>query len=109
VTGTNDIENDDCTDIIAGYRMLLDRAKKVGSRKVTVVGIMNRFDVTRKVERKRWLVNMKLRELCEEKGVEFVKFELLPSMVISDGVHLNLKGNEFVGRKLMKHCLHFLE
>ena len=47
--------------------------------------------------------------MCKEKEVELINFELQPSMTISDGVHLNLKGREVVGRKMMKHRLHFLD
>ena len=109
MTGTNNIQEDDCRGIVSGYRMLLDRAKEVENRNITVVGILRRFDTTETVERKRSLVNMRLRELCKAKQVEFINLDVQPSMLESDGVHLNLKGREFVGRKFMKHCLYFLD
>ena len=74
-----------------------------------MVGIMNRFDATEALERKRSLVNMRVREMCQDKEVDFISFELQRSMTGKDGVHLNLKGRKFVGQKLMKHCLSFLE
>ena len=109
VTGTNNIQNEDCTGILSAYRVLIDRAKKVENRKITMVGIMKRFDSAETEERKRSLVNMKLREMCQEKKVEFLNFDLQPSMTERDGIHLSCKGRNYVGHEIMKYCLNFLE
>ena len=50
-------------------------------------------------------MNMRVREICKDKGVEHINVDIQRSMTGKDGVHLNLKGRQFVGQRLMKHCL----
>lgn len=108
MTGTNNVQKDDPGSILNEYRQMIASAKKVINRKISVVGIMTRFDATEAVERKRSKLNVRIREMCEDQEVEFLSGELQRRMTSKYGVHLNVRGQRIVGQKLMKHCLYFL-
>ena len=108
MAGTNNLQ-DDCHSILGAYNVMIDKACKVDNRRITVVGILKRFGVSEFVESKRSVLNMRLREICQRKGVEFINIEMRRNMLGRDGVHLNLKGRQVVCQKIMKHSLYFLE
>src|SRR5215469_15583992 len=110
--------------IMKKYRELIEATKTVECRKVTVVGIFGRTDITKFVESKIISINEKLEALCRELGVEFLapaefykkigdarKWDtqfITRSMVDRRGLHLNEWGQREVGRWIFKHCNKFL-
>ena len=53
VVGTNNIEVDGSEIVLSKYQKLIEEAKKVKNRKISVVGILKRTDVGVYVESKR--------------------------------------------------------
>ena len=72
VVGTNNVKSDGSVMIMKKYKELIKATKTIECRKVTVVDIFGRTDITRFVESKIISVNKKLEALCQELGVEFL-------------------------------------
>ena len=59
-------------------------------------------------ECKRIVLNMKLRALCQRKGVEFLEYEPKRDRLARDQLHLNACGQDELGSMIFKHCINFL-
>jgi len=108
VPGSGNLKSDDSTGMLSKLKVMLDEIKKVKNRRVSVSGIMRRFDCSNSVERKRSLINLRLKEMCKARDIEYVSCEMERVMVAKDGIHLNRRGQHELGHILMKHSLHFL-
>ena len=74
-------------------------------RKVSIVNILSRVDVGEFHNSRRIGVNLRLAEKCISKQVEFVEVHIDTKCHLSqDGLHLNMIGQDFVGRKIFEHC-----
>ena len=108
MAGTNNLESDDSSDILEQYEKLLDNARKVKHRQVTVVGIVKRYDLRSSFESKRIVVNMRLKEMCRKKNIAFLEFDPERSQMGKDLLHLNEEGQTELAIKIFGHCLPFL-
>ena len=106
--GTNNIKFESCDVVLGRYRKLMDVLKSKRNRKVTLIGIPTRYDVSSLVDSRKVAVNRRLRELCVKEGVEFVDFECGRGRLARDGLHLNGFGQEELARKIFSHCKRFL-
>lgn len=108
LVGTNDIKKEGSVTILSKYKNLLDKSKKVKNKKVTIVGIPRRNDLTNFHNSRRLGVNKYLREMCEAVNVEFIDYEPASSRLARDGLHLNHLGQDELGYKIFQNCRRFL-
>jgi hypothetical protein len=108
IAGTNNLESDDISDMLDKYGRLIDNAKKVKQRQITVVGIVKRYDLGSSFETKRIMLNMKLHEMCQKKQIEYLDFDPERRQLGRDMLHLNDDGQNELAGKIFKHCLSFL-
>ena len=124
MVGTNNLSRDYTEMIMDKYKDLLKSLKENRTRKVTVVGIMRRGKDDAYIEGKRRSLNVRLQDLCNEAGVEFVDPHTIYKCIwertareCSDvdmrvldrgGLHLNHWGQHEVASVLFKHCVSFL-
>ena len=83
----------------------MNTALEKGSKTVTIVGIPKRYDLGtgshfKRIERKRLLVNMKLKRLCTSKGISYLEYEPERSRAHRDGLHFNSVGQNELGREI---------
>ena len=74
MVGTNNLESDFTEDILVKYDRLLEELKKKKNKKVTVVGILKRYDL-KGMDMKRIWINFNLRKKFDEKGIAFLGFD----------------------------------
>ena len=82
--------------------------RKLKNRKVTIVGIPKKYDLTNTQQSRRLGLNLSIRTEYKEQGVQFLGYEPIRSRVAQDGLHLNYVGQEELARKIFKHCVHIL-
>jgi len=107
MVGTNNLESDFTEDILVKYDRLLEELKKKKNKKVTVVGILKRYDL-KGMDMKRIWINFNLRQKCDGKGVAFLGFDPDWGQLREDMLHLNEKGQDELARRIFRHCLPFL-
>jgi len=112
IAGTNNLESDDISESLAKYEKLLDNAKKVKHRQVTVVGVVKRYDLGHPYdlrssffETKRIVLNMKLKEMCLKRNIEYLGYDPERKHMEKDKLHLNEKGQNELASKIFSHCL----
>lgn len=108
LAGTNNIQQEGSEVVIAKFKCLLEASKKIKNRKVTVIGIPRRDDLSSYQNSRRIGVNMRLEELCNEQDIEFVGYEPASSRLAKDGLHFNHLGQDELARKIFNHCKTFL-
>lgn len=108
LVGTNDIKREGSEVILSKYKCLIDESKKIKNRKVSIVGIPRRVDLSRFHNSRRIGVNKSLKEMCGAMNVEFIEYEPMDNKLARDGLHLNHLGQDELGRKLFQHCKRFL-
>jgi hypothetical protein len=106
MVGTNNIQKEGSETVLKKFKDLIEKCKQVRNRKVTVIAIPKRLDLTGFQESRRLGVNERLEKMCREKGVEFLECEVARSRMSWDRVHLNELGQDEVVRKIFKHCVH---
>ena len=87
---------------------MIEEAKKISNRKISLVGILKRADVGLYFESKRIGVNERLRKMCEQSGVEYIEYNLERSRLARDGLHLNHLGQDELAKSIFDHCKSFL-
>jgi hypothetical protein len=108
LVGTNDIKGDGSEVIVAKYKDLLKESKKIKNRRVTIVGIPRRVDLSNFQNSRRIGVNLRLKKMCKEMNVDFLDYEPGDSRIARDGIHLNHLGQDELGYKIFQHCRRFL-
>lgn len=108
LVGTNNIQNEASEAIRLKYKSLLETCKKVKNRKVSLIGIPQRFDLTGYQNSRRIGVNLQLEKLCKEHDIEFILHEPYRSRIAKDGLHFNYLGQVELARKIFDHCKGFL-
>ena len=78
------------------------------NRRVSMVGIPNRFDLSGYQNSRRIGVNLQLEKMCRELDIEFITYEPYRSRIAKDGLHLNHVGQDELARKIFEHCKSFL-
>lgn len=108
LAGTNNIKNETSEIIKTKYRSLLEACRKTKNRRISIIGIPQRFDLSGYQNSRRIGVNEKLEALCKEFGVEYIQHEPYRSRLAKDGLHLNNLGQDELARKIFSHCISFL-
>ena len=72
LVGTNNIKNEGSAVILQKYGKLLDDCSKVKNRKISIIGIPRRLDLSNYENSRRIGVNLELAELCRLKSAEFI-------------------------------------
>lgn len=108
LVGTNNVENDTSEDIRLKFKSLLEASKKVRNRKVSVIGIPKRFDLSDYQNSRRIGANLELERMCSESEVGFIEYEPYRSRLAKDGLHFNQVGQDELARKIFEHCTSFL-
>jgi|SRR6267154_341355 len=108
IAGTNNLESDSSAEMLEKYDKLLGDVRKVKHGQITVVGIVKRYDLRSSFESKRIVVNMRLREMCKKRGIEFLGYDPEMRQFNSDKLHLNEEGQNEFASKIFKHCVPFL-
>jgi hypothetical protein len=108
LVGTNEIMKEGNVGILSKYTTLIDVSRKLKNRKVSIIGIPRRADLSSFHNSRRIGVNLQLREKCEAENVEFIDYEPTDNRLARDGLHLNHLGQDELGRKIFQHCRSFL-
>jgi len=108
MVGTNDVESEGSVAILLKYKALIGESLKLSNRKVTVVGILRRTDLSDFHNSRRIGVNIELKQWCVEMKVEFIDYQPANSRLARDGLHLNHLGQDELGRIIFQHCRPFL-
>lgn len=108
LVGTNNIQEETSETIRLKYKSLLETSKKVKNRKVSVVGIPKRLDLSGYQNSRRIGTNLQLAKMCKELDIEFITYEPYPSRIAKDGLHLNHLGQDELARTIFEHCRSFL-
>ena len=113
IGGTNDLQTTMTEEIEESYKKIISTAEQKGSNSITIVGIPKRYDLGRgsyyeRIERKRLLVNMKLKKICAEKGITYLQYEPERSRVHGDGLHFNSWGQNELGQAIFGKIKSFL-
>jgi hypothetical protein len=109
IAGTNNLESDTIKEMEDEYKMLLSTLATVKNRKVTVVGVLKRHDLSIGFESKRILVNMMLKGMCQKKEVGFLGYDPEKRQLAKDRLHLNEEGQNDFANRIFKHCVPFLQ
>lgn len=108
LVGTNNVQSEASETIRLKYKALLEASKKVKNRRVSVIGIPRRFDLTGYQNSRRIGANLQLASMCKELDIEFVTYEPYRSRIAKDGLHFNHVGQDELARKIFEHCKSFL-
>lgn len=108
MVGTNNVQKENSEEIRGKYKSLLEACKKAKNRKVSVIGIPRRLDLSGYQNSRRIGANRELEKMCSEHDVGFVSFEPYNSRIARDGVHLNHIGQDELAKKIFEHCKSFL-
>jgi len=104
VAGANSLKDEDTVAMVEHYRGIVESGKRL-SKRLVVVGLVKRYDLGPRYERKRIFVNMKLKGVCREHGVDFLEYQPERSRVYADGLHLNSWGQIELAELLKKDFL----
>jgi len=103
MVGTNNLERDSTKEMMKKYEDLVGELKKRKYRKVSIVAVLKRGDW--RFDGTISCINRELRALCEKNELGFVDAAIDRRwMLAKDGLHLNRKGCDSVGRAIFKHC-----
>jgi len=106
MVGTNNLKSDGTELIMSNYRDLVRQLKAGGFRKITMVGILGRNDLSNYNDSKRMAMNIQLKELCVQNSIEFLEIGIVKEKMLDrKGLHLNFSGQDTVARCIFKHCL----
>lgn len=108
LVGTNNVQNETSETIRMKYKSLLETSKKVKNRRVSVIGIPQRFDLSGYQNSRRIGANLQLANMCRELDIEFISYEPYRSRIAKDGLHFNHVGQDELARKIFEHCKSFL-
>ena len=108
LVGTNNVQREGSETIRSKYEGLLEASKKVKNKKVSVVGIPRRYDLSEYQNSRRIGVNLQLKKLCNEHDVEFIEYEPHRSRIARDGLHFNHIGQDELAKAIFDHCKIFL-
>ena len=109
MVGTNNLKSDGTELIMSNYKDLVRQLKAGGFRKITMVGILGRNDLSNYNDSKRMAMNIQLKELCVQNSIEFLEIGIVKEKILDrKGLHLNFIGQDTVARCIFKHCLKFL-
>ena len=107
MVGTNNLKSDGTNTILEKYEELIRTAKEKHIGNITVVGIVCRNDVGMFYECKRYGINTKLKKQCETMGMYYVEMDVMYKdwnrVLCRDGLHLNARGADELGRKIYNH------
>ena len=108
LVGTNNIQSETSETIRLKYKSLLEASMKVKNRRVSVIGIPRRFDLSGYQNSRRIGANLQLENMCRELDIEFITYEPYRSRIAQDGLHFNHVGQDELARKIFEHCKSFL-
>lgn len=108
VAGANNMVRDSHTVMLQKYEALTSRMKQLRSKRVTMVGLMKRYDLGDQFECKRVCINAKLKEMCQRKGIEYLEFDPWKTSLHKDGLHLNSYGQIALGKVVFTSFKSFL-
>ena len=94
---------DDKEQMMEKYHAMIGELKK-SRKRIVVLGIMRRNDVSRSIGNKRLEVNAALSSLCRTEEVEFadIEFNGRSGYLGRDGLHLNRSGSDWLSRKIFQ-------
>ena len=99
--GTNDIQYSNPDELLAKYKLMIQRFKMKTDRLV-ISGILPRIHANRAFYGKAYSINNQLKSLCSRENVGFVNmwdnFYNESSLFQDDGLHLNSVGSARLGR-----------
>jgi len=104
MVGTNNLKQDGTEDIMKKYEKMIDEAKKSKFSRISVVGILRRDDLSQYLNSKRLGLNIRLKELCVRKKVEYLEKELAAEHLSRDKLHLSRLGQDEVARFIFGSC-----
>ena len=108
LVGTNNVQNEGSEAIRLKYKSLLEASKKVKNRKVSMIGIPRRFDLSEYQNSRRIGANLELERMCSELEIGFIDYKPCRSRIAKDELHFNHVGRDEIARKIFAHCKSFL-
>ena len=109
LVGTNNLQSDGTTMIMNKYKDLVNQLKAKRFRKISILGILARNDLSNYNNSKRIAMNIQLKELCKKNRVDFLEIAVdKESMLDRRGLHLNFSGQDKVARSIFKHSVSYL-
>lgn len=108
IGGANNMQDDTTPAILEDYGRIVNEAIDKGNKRITVLGLMKRYDLPSMYESKRILINMELKKICAALEVDYLEYEPERSRVHGDGLHLNWVGQNELGRVIFQSVKSFL-
>ena len=92
---------DDKGKILEKYRRMIEELKQ-RRRRIVILGIMPRTDVSSVIDDKRLEINAALSRLCRAEEVEYldVEFSTRSGFLSRDRLHLNRFGSDWLARRV---------
>ena len=103
IAGANNMQEDYSETIEEGVQDLIAAGSKV-AKDILVVGLVKRYDLGPGFERKRILLNMRIKARCKDAGAKFIEYEPERSRLHKDGLHLNWRGQNELGKAILSKC-----
>lgn len=100
--GTNNLLREENKEIEEKYKQLITELKQ-RKKRIMLMGILPRRDISAFHHRRRLDINSTLRQLCKDEGIEYLDMEfnaLRSDFLVQDGLHLNRSGSDMVARRI---------
>jgi GDSL-like Lipase/Acylhydrolase family len=101
--GTNNLRMDEIEEVMSKYEGLIQGLKGERKGEVVIMGILPRQDLSEALDGKRMEINRRLKSMCVEEMVRYCEVDFNPwkgGYLGRDGLHLNARGADMVGRQL---------
>ena len=108
MVGTNNLNSDGTTMIMNKYKDLVNELKATRFKRISIVEILARNDVSNYINSKRTAMNMQLKD-CRMNDIHFSEIIIDKDVMIDRrGHHLNFTGQDKVARSISKQRVNFL-
>ena len=107
VAGANNMKEDTAADMLGSFEKIICEGNKAKSN-IVIVGLVKRYDLEREYECKRIVVNARLKQMCKDKQVSYLEYEPERSRLHRDGLHMNFRGQDELGRRVFPFVKNFL-
>jgi hypothetical protein len=104
MVGTNNLQKDGSEVMIQKYEKLIKQAQRNRFKKISLVSILRRDDISEFTNSRRLGLNLRLKDICEKEGVDFIDHDLVTEHLGRDRIHLSRLGQDEIARIIFRRC-----